>query len=141
MALAWIREDTPRWDEPKRAIVGPEIGPREPGLGELAPGEWFRVEDGGAIVGYGWMDCTWGDAEVTFAVDPKRRKHGIGAFIVSSLANEAAARGVNYLYNAVRPAHPDRAGVTRWLESQGFEPSGDGLLKRRVQARTGPAGR
>lgn len=136
MALTWIREDTPRWDESKRAIVGGAA----PGsldlpamaLGDLAPGEWFRVEDEGTPVGYGWMDCTWGDAEITIAVDLNRRGRGVGAFIASSLAKEAAARGVNYLYNAVPPEHPDRAGVTRWLEAQGFEPSGDGLLKRRV---------
>lgn len=136
MALTWIREDTPRWDESKRTIVGgaapgsldiPELA-----VGDLAPGEWFRVEEGGTPVGYGWMDCTWGDAEITIAVDPKRRRAGVGAFIAASLAKEAAARGVNYLYNAVPPTHPDRDGVTRWLESQGFQPSGDGLLKRRV---------
>ena len=132
MALTWIREDTPRWDEPKRAIVVGDLGLGELGLGDLVPGEWFRAEDGGAIVGYGWMDCTWGDAEVTIAVDSKRRRQGVGAFIVSSLAKEAAARGLNYLYNEVRPTHPDPAGLTRWLESQGFRPSGDGLLKRFV---------
>ena len=123
MALTWVREDTPVWDATKQTIVGgaPEGALEIPklALGELAPGEWFRVEENGATLGYGWMDCTWGDAEIT-----------IGAFIISHLEREAAARGVNYLYNAVRPAHPDRARVTRWLESQGFKPSGDGLLKK-----------
>jgi|SoiMethySBSTD1v2_1073268.scaffolds.fasta_scaffold10076_6 GNAT superfamily N-acetyltransferase len=136
MALSWIREDTPRWDAGKQAIVGgaPQ-GALDVGrfsAGDLVPGEWFRVEDGGKTVGYGWMDCTWGDAEVTLAVDPKRRRAGIGAFIVEHLGKEAAARGVNYLYNAVRPTHPERDAVTRWLTEQGFVQSGDGLLKRRV---------
>jgi GNAT superfamily N-acetyltransferase len=99
----------------------------------LVPGEWFRVDDDGATVGYGWMDCTWGDAEITLAVDPRHRRRGVGAFIVHHLGEEAGARGVNYLYNAVRPAHPDRVSVTRWLEGLGFRPSGDGLLKRRVR--------
>lgn len=137
MALTWIREDTPRWDEAKRAVVlGAAPGSFELpklGLGDLAPGEWFRVEDHGTPVGYGWMDCTWGDAEITIAVDPARRGEGIGSFIVASLAKEAAARGVNYLYNTVRPTHPDPAGVTRWLEGLGFRASGDGLLKKRVE--------
>jgi GNAT superfamily N-acetyltransferase len=136
MAFTWIREDTPVWDSGKQSIVGgapagsleiPKLG-----LGDLAPGDWFRAEKDGATVGYGWMDCTWGDAEVTLAVDPRRRRAGIGAFIVEHLGKEAAARGVNYLYNAVKPTHPERVAVTRWLTEQGFEPSGDGLLKRQV---------
>jgi GNAT superfamily N-acetyltransferase len=137
MGLTWVREDTPVWDATKQSIVGgaPEGALEIPklDLGALAPGEWFRAEDGGTTVGYGWMDCTWGDAEITLAVDPRRQGEGIGAFIVSHLEREAAARGVNYLYNAVRPTHPDRDRVTRWLESRGFAPSGDGLLKKRVQ--------
>jgi len=136
MTLSWIREDTPRWDAGKQAIVGGApagaLDVRRFTTGDLVPGEWFRVEDGGKTVGYGWMDCTWGDAEVTLAVDPRRQRAGIGAFIVEHLRKEAAARGVNYLYNAVRPTHPERDAVTRWLTAQGFEPSGDGLLKRRV---------
>ena len=136
MALVWFREDTPVWDAAKRSILeGAPAGALElPHLrvGDLVPGEWFRVEDDGTTVGYGWMDCTWGDAEITLAVDPRRRGEGVGAFIVRQLEKEASSRGVNYLYNAVRPAHPDRIRVTRWLERNGFEPSGDGLHKRRV---------
>jgi len=137
MALTWVREDTPVWDATKQEIVGgapagaleiPKLG-----LGDLAPGEWFRVEEDGTTLGYGWMDCTWGDAEITLAVDSGSQAKGVGAFIVKHLEQEAAARGVNYLYNAVPATHPDVARVTRWLESLGFLPSGDGLLKRRVR--------
>jgi GNAT superfamily N-acetyltransferase len=142
MALRWVREDTPIWDAAKKEVVdGAPAGALElPALspGALAPGEWFRVEDGDAIAGYGWMDCTWGDAEVTVAVDPTRRGQGVGAFILDHLEQEAAARGVNYLYNAVRPTHPDRERVTRWLEDRGFQPSGDGLLKKRVRTQPKP---
>ena len=136
MTLTWSREDTPRWDADKQSIVGgAPAGALEIGrfaAGDLVPGEWFRVEEQGTTVGYGWMDCTWGDAEVLLAVDPERQRAGIGAFIVDRLGKEAAARGVNYLYNAVRPTHPEREAVTRWLLHHGFVESGDGLLKRRV---------
>ena len=138
MARTWVREDTPVWDATKQAIVGgaPAGALQLPklALGELAPGEWFRVEEDGATLGYGWMDCTWGDAEITLAVDAGHQGEGIGVFIVEHLAREAAERGVNYLYNAVGTGHPDRVRVTRWLESRGFLPSGDGLLKGRVRS-------
>ena len=137
MALTWVREDTPVWDASKQSIIGgvPSGALEVPklGLGDLAPGLWFRVDDGGTAVGYGWMDCTWGDAEITLAVDTNRRGQGIGAFIVTHLEREASARGLNYVYNAVRPTHPDKARVTRWLEGLGFRPSGDGLLKKGVR--------
>jgi len=139
MPLSWIHEDTPRWDARKAAIIGgapPGIFDL-PALGEgdLAPGEWFRVEDGGEVAGYGWMDCTWGDAEILLAVAPAFHRRGVGTFILDRLEEEAAPRGLNYLSNAVRPTHPDREAVTAWLVGRGFKPSGDGLLKRRVQRR------
>jgi GNAT superfamily N-acetyltransferase len=137
MPLTWVREDTPVWDSGKQTIVGgaPAGSLEVPKVasGGLAPGEWFRVEDGGVPVGYGWMDCTWGDAEVTLAVDSAHRGRGVGAFIVGRLEAEAASRGVNYLYNAVPATHPERARVTQWLDSLGFRPSGDGLMKKRVR--------
>ena len=81
MKLTWVREDTPLWDATKESVVGgaPAGALELPRLevGALAPGEWFRVEDDGTTVGYGWMDCTWGDAEITLAVDPRRRGSGI----------------------------------------------------------------
>jgi GNAT superfamily N-acetyltransferase len=137
MALTWVREDTPLWDATKQAILGgaPAGALELPKLsvGDLAPGEWFRVEEDGTTLGYGWMDCTWGDAEITLAVDPSRQGEGVGEFIIRQLEKEALARGVNYLYNAVRPTHPDRVRLTAWLERAGFQPSGDGLHKKRVQ--------
>ena len=142
MALSWIREETPVWDAAKMKILGaapagaltvPELQP-----GALVPGEWFRVESDGTAVGFGWMDLTWGDAEVTMVVDPNRQGQGIGAFIVKHLEEEALSRGVNYLYNAVPASHPDRARGARWLESSGFQPSGDGLQKKRVGAIRAP---
>lgn len=137
MALEWTHEDTPRWDEGKARIVGGappgslEVPKLEPG--DLVPGEWFRVGEDGTTVGYAWMDCNWGDAEILLAIESERRGRGIGAFVLDRLEAEAASRGLNYLVNAVRPSHPQRAEVTRWLESHGFSPSGDGLLKRRVR--------
>jgi GNAT superfamily N-acetyltransferase len=137
MALNWFHEDTPRWDAGKAAIVGgvPPGSLEVPTLeeGDLVPGEWFRVEEDRKTVGYGWMDCTWGDAEILLAIAAGRQRSGIGAFVLDRLEEEAASRGVNYMVNAVRAGHPRKAAVTRWLENHGFTPSGDGLLKRRVR--------
>lgn len=136
MALRWVRENPPLWDEPKTRIVGGapsgafELPARR--AGEVLPGDWWRVEDGAAIVGYGWMDITWGDGEMLLAVAPEHQGRGVGTFVLEALEREAATQGVNYLYNVVRETHPDRERVTAWLESRGFEAHGEGQLRRRV---------
>lgn len=140
MALAWVHEDAPVWDPDKGRIVGGA----PPGIfqlpayedGERLPGDWWRVEDGGSVVAYGWMDTAWGDAEMLVAVDPQRQGQGVGTFVLDCLEREAAHRGVNYLYNVVRPAHPDHDRVTTWLESRRFTGSSDGVLRRRARAAT-----
>ena len=141
MRLEWIRENPAQWDAGKAAVIGGAedgaLDPLERPPGEILPGEWWRVEEQGRVLGYGWMDCTWGDAEVLLAVDRDARGRGIGAFILDGLEREAAERGLNYLYNQVRPNHPDRDRVTAWLGRHGFAASGgERLLRRRVRPRT-----
>jgi GNAT superfamily N-acetyltransferase len=142
MALHWIKEDTPRWDAGKQRMFGPgelaAVGYDQPAPGEPMANEWWRVsDDDGTVVGYGWLDSEWGDAEITFLVDPARRGAGIGAFIVDQLEAEAAGRGLNYIYNVVPSSHPDPDWMTGWLRSHGFGP-GPGDLRRRVR-HTSPA--
>jgi GNAT superfamily N-acetyltransferase len=135
MSLQWVRESPPCWDAAKAAILGQGdagmFGLDRYREGQLLPGEWWHVEQQGRVVGYGWMDCTWGDAEILLAVDPANAGQGIGTFILEKLEHEAAARGLNYLYNVVPFSHPDRPGVERWLSKRGFEPSrgGDRLMR------------
>ncbi len=142
MNLEWIDENPPHWDENKTAI----IGSAPPGVfdvrayseGDVMPGEWWRVEESGKVLGYGWLDTTWGDAEILLAVDAAQQGRGVGTFILDRLEREAAARGLNYLFNVVGPRHPDADGVTRWLEARGFAPSHeDRLLRRSVRSERG----
>jgi GNAT superfamily N-acetyltransferase len=140
MGLEWVRESVPVWDAGKARIVGGAPGGifQLPSYaeGERLPGDWWRVEDGGTVVAYGWMDTAWGDAEMLLAVDPEHHSHGVGTFVLDQLEQEAASRGVNYLYNVVRPTHPDHERVTAWLESRRFTGSSDGILCRRARAST-----
>jgi ribosomal protein S18 acetylase RimI-like enzyme len=134
MSLAWIHETTPRWDAHKARIVGgAEAGIfdsryRALAVGDLVAGDWWRVEDEGAVVGYGWLDANWGDAEILLAVDGGCGRRGVGSFILAHLHEEARARGLNYLTNIVRPTHPRAAEITTWLKNRGFIASDDGRL-------------
>jgi N-acetylglutamate synthase-like GNAT family acetyltransferase len=140
MGLTWHRESSPRWDADKARIVGgaPEgvFAVASSTAGAVLPGDWWRADLDGRVVGYGWMDHSWGDAEVLLAVDPVGQSSGVGTFILDRLDDEAAARGINYLYNVVPDAHPDPASLRRWLQRRGFAASQEGgLLRRRVQPR------
>jgi ribosomal protein S18 acetylase RimI-like enzyme len=138
MALEWTRDNPPRWDADKQRIVGDApagiFDSRYRALreGDAVPGEWWRVEDGGSVVGYGWLDVVWGDAEILLATAPGARRKGVGALILDRLAGEARARGLSYLCNIVRPTHPDGEAVSKWLRSRGFTPDSDGRLVRAV---------
>lgn len=132
MSLQWIRETPAFWDANKHVI----LSGAPPGAfdlarfqaGDLAPGDWWRVEIDGRIVGYGWMDVVWGDGEVLLAVDPAFQGQGIGAAILENLASEARSAGLRRIYNVVAAAHPRKAEVTAWLEKNGFVADADGTL-------------
>jgi N-acetylglutamate synthase-like GNAT family acetyltransferase len=137
--LQWVHEDDPRWDADRErvfATVPDDVFPtvaRRPG--ERLSSDWWRVERDGRVVGYGWLDDVWGDAEILLAVEEPARGSGVGAFVVDRLEEEAAARGLNYVLNVVRETHPERAAVAAWFQRQGFAATEDGRLRKHVGTR------
>ncbi|MGE3166302.1 MAG: GNAT family N-acetyltransferase [Planctomycetota bacterium] len=135
--MEWKKESPACWDESKRRIVGGapagvfDLGPFADG--EVLPGEWWRVEENGEILGYGWMDITWGDGEILLAVPADQEGKGVGTFILDRLEDEARSHGLNYIYNQINPKHPDYEGVAAWLEGRRFHESSEGLLRRDVR--------
>jgi GNAT superfamily N-acetyltransferase len=136
--MRWVRETPAHWDSDKQRVLGdlaPELfGFGSPDVGDVLADEWWRVEDGDGVLGYGRLDDTWGDAEILVLVDPLRRGSGVGAFILERLEKEAAARHLNYIYNVVPDRHPDPEKVTDWLTAHGFAPNAVGELRKQVRA-------
>jgi GNAT superfamily N-acetyltransferase len=135
--MKWLKEDVPRWDDDKQRLFDDtallSVGMDRPHAGAALADEWWHVlDDGGAVVGYGWLDSEWGDAQITFFVDPSRRGQGIGSFVLGHLEDESRKRGLNYIYNVVPDSHPDRAWMTAWLQRHGLRESTHGDLRRRV---------
>ena len=136
--LRWVKDDDPRWDDDRQRVFATvpdgvfRAESRTPG--ERLSSDWWRVEDGDRVVGYGWLDDVWGDAEILLAVEEGARGSGAGAFALARLEEEAAARGLNYVVNVVRDTHPDRAAVTDWFLAHGFAGTEDGRLRKRVSA-------
>ena len=137
MTRDWIHEAPARWDADKEAV----LGGAPPGAldlealrrADILPGDWWRVEEDGRTVAYGFMDAVWGDAEILVAVGPGAQGRGLGAFVLERLEEEARLRGLRYLYNVVRPTHPRGPEVTRWLTTRGFKASEEGgVLRRRT---------
>ena len=134
--LRWVHDEDPRWDDDRRRVFAgvPEgvFGTVARRPGEPLSSDWWRVERDGRVVGYGWLDDVWGDAEILLAVDEGARRAGVGSFLVDHLEREAAARGLNYVVNVVRETHPEREAVSAWLAAHGFTPAEDGRLRKQV---------
>ena len=128
--LTWTHEDSPTWDADKQRVIGsaPEGAfDLSHADGDALPGDWWeaRTSDG-AVVGYGWLDATWGgDAEILLAVDTAYQRRGVGSFVLDRLEHEAASRGLNYVYNTIRD-HEGRELVHDWLVVRGFRGAVDG---------------
>jgi len=136
MALEWIQENQPTWDADKiRIIGGAPTGAFDRRYKELKPGtqlsgDWWKAVDKGKTVGFGWLDIVFGDAEILLATEAVAQGKGVGTFILENLSKEAAQRGLNYVYNVVRPSHPDKERVSAFLKKRGFQASEDGSLLR-----------
>lgn len=135
--LSWERAERQTWDDDVQRVVGgaPEGVFDLPRDGSVLPGDWFAARDAaGRVLGLGWLEVEWGDAEVLLATDPDASGRGVGAFVLAHLEQEAVARGVNYVYNTVRPDHPQRDEVTAWLEARGYRGGTSGDLRKHVSA-------
>ena len=134
--LTWVKDDDPRWDEDRERVFAtvPEGVFRAEArtIGERLSSDWWRVQDGERVIGYGWLDDVWGDAEILLAVEEGARGTGAGSFALARLEEEATERGLNYVLNVVRDTHPDRAAVTAWFLAHGFAAAEDGRLRKRV---------
>lgn len=135
--LHWVAEPRPTWSGDVARVVGgaePGVFDLEHAPGALLAGDWWSArDDAGTVLGHGWMDVGWGEAEVLLAVAPGARSAGVGSFVLAQLELEAARCGLNYVYNTVRPSHPDRDAVHDWLAARGYTgSSADAALRKRV---------
>jgi len=102
--LGWTKEDAPRWDADKQRLFTTEalaaVGMEAPQAGYAIADEWWQVtNDGGDVVGYGWLDTEWGNAQIALLVGDGHRGRGIGDFILRQLASR---RGPVYARRCVR---------------------------------------
>jgi GNAT superfamily N-acetyltransferase len=136
-ALRWVAVADPTWDGDVVRVVGgaaPGVFDLQHAPGTALAGDWWSAQDtDGTVLGFGWMDVGWGEAEVLLAVAPGARSAGVGTFVLARLEVEAARRGLNYVYNTVRPTHPDHDAVHDWLLARGYAgSSSDAALRKRV---------
>ncbi|MBA3523324.1 MAG: GNAT family N-acetyltransferase [Geodermatophilaceae bacterium] len=137
----WEQQTRPTWDPDKQRIVGGApagIFAVDHASGAVLPGDWWAVRDGdGPVLGFGWMDVGWGEAEILLAVEPDAQESGVGSFVLEQLEREAAARGLNYVYNTVATSHPRREEMIDWLGARGYYGlAEDPALRKRVGTRT-----
>jgi len=105
MTLHWTREDESALGRRQAGGCSARTSwPRwtwtRPPPARRSADEWWQVTgDDGAIAGYGWLGLRMGRRPDHVLVDPARRGAGTSAiFILENLEDEAAARGLNYIY-------------------------------------------
>lgn len=135
--LEWTPEDPATWDTDKARIIGGApagVFTLVHSTGDVLPGDWWSARDAaGTVHGFGWLDVTWGEAEILLAVDGRSRRTGVGGWILDRLEGEAAARGLNYVYNTVAATHPDRDRTQEWLDARGYRSApGEAAMRKRV---------
>jgi hypothetical protein len=59
----------------------------------------------------------------------------VGSYVLARLEQEAAERGINYVYNSIRD-HAGNELVHDWLVVRGFRGPLDGDLRKRVSPRS-----
>ena len=143
-ALRWVKDEDPRWDADRERVFAtvPEgvFRTEQRTRGERLTSDWWRVEQDGRVVAYGWLDDVWGDAEILLGVEQDARGSGVGAFALTCIEEEAARRGLNYVVNVVRDTHPQRDAVDLWFRKHGFTGTEDGRLRKFVGDRARAAG-
>jgi ribosomal protein S18 acetylase RimI-like enzyme len=138
-AWHWQHQEHPVWDEDKQRVVGGQAAgifslSHAPGQ-DLADDWWAASDASGRIVAFGWMDVTWGEAEILLAVEPDARQAGLGSFVLDQLEHEAASRGLNYVCNVVAETHPDHDAICDWLGVRGYQGDAQsGVLRKKVPA-------
>ena len=81
--------------------------------------EYVIAEDGGAVIGYALFSSIYEDAEImSLAVDPERRRGGVGSAMLRRVAECVSIRGAEALFLEVRESNEAAIGL---YGSFGFE--------------------
>ncbi|GEM_PF-5388488 len=142
--MYWIKEDKAIWNENKARIIGSNIGSfflDFPVQSDILPGEWFNLTDeNGEIVGYGWINVSEGDAEISVAIDGKYQGRGYGSQIIDNLYREVESLGFEEIIVVVRQENPNASDVVKWAYKNGYVaewPGLNGLEDLRLEAASG----
>jgi GNAT superfamily N-acetyltransferase len=101
-----------RWGRPGDVVVIAAEGPNPVGAA------WFRRFTA-AEPGYGFVDES--TPELTIAVVPSKRKHGLGQELLDALLERARAEGVQQISLSVEQGSP----AVKFYERNGFTPAGE----------------
>ena len=149
--LRWVKDDDPRWDaDRERVFATVPDGVFRPSCPAAAasgcPATGGGSEAGRRVVGYGWLDDVWGDAEILLAVEDGARGTGAGAFALARL-EDGGGRARTELRGQRGPRHPSRPRRSHRAGSwrRGFAGTDDGRLRKQVgdgaRHRAAPGGR
>lgn len=127
--MDWIQEVPAKWDDDKQKLIKEgafNLG--SPAIGGELNGKWYRMQiEGGAVIGYGWITESGGDAEISVAVAEEHKGNGLGGRIIDKLCEEAAGMGYISVTAVVCNENPDAKRLMEFLYKRGFTGTWPGL--------------
>lgn len=86
--------------------------------------EWWKLsDDNDETIGFGWIDTSNGDVEISLVIKKEYRQNkdiGAGSFILSLLEKKVLDNGYERVCVRVKWTNPNRDKVIEWFYNKGY---------------------
>lgn len=121
----WQKEENPIWDQDKERIFNTAhegcYSFKNIEVGTKLRGNWWVLSSKeNKKIGYGWINESNNDAEISVIVNKKYRDKNFGSKILNHLETEALDLGCSESVAVVRNEHPFPRKIFKWLIESGY---------------------
>jgi hypothetical protein len=134
MELNFIQIEEPRWaGEIKETLDSVEEGVFEFEVrdnGQLGEEWWQLCGYKNNTIGYGWIDTSKGDFEISLVVKEEFRGNSqirAGKLILSNLEEIAKQRNIEHIWVVVKGTNDNKYSLIKWFYNQGYKRANETL--------------
>ena len=137
--LHLIKEDNPIWNLEKNRIFTSidqgtfEYNLKELGLGIALEHEWWKLVENKKVLGFGWINYTNDDFEISFVVYDDYTGKGLGSFIINELEKLGESKGYRKILAIVKETNPNSEKIIEYLYRKGYSFYIDGIDQKNIK--------